>query len=191
MPNYDLPTSASIKGKEWTIRSDYRAILDVLAVLGDSTTDATDRAIIAMEIFYPDFDSMPSFDFEAAYGEMVKFINCGTEKHEKARRPKVMDWQQDFPIIIGPVNKVLGFEARAVDYLHWWTFMSAYSEIGDCLFAQVVSIRKKRAAGKKLDKSDEKFFRDNADLVIMQVKETSEEKQLLDEWMKGGVADGS
>ena len=78
---------------------------------------------------------------------------------------------------------VTGYEVRAAEYVHWWTFLGAYMEIGDCTFAQVVSIRKKRAQGKKLDKQEQQFYRDNVDLIEIRVQETDEEKALFDEWM--------
>jgi len=94
-----------------------------------------------------------------------------------------MDWEQDFPIIAAPVNRVLGFECREVPYLHWWTFLAAYNEIGDCLFANVVSIRKKKAQGKKLDKADQAFARENSDLVNFRVKATAAEEAVFEEWI--------
>ena len=63
---------------------------------------------------------------------------------KKRAETALMDWEQDAPIIIPSVNRVLGKEIRALPYLHWWTFMGAYMEIGESLFSQVVSLRKKR-----------------------------------------------
>ena len=47
-----------------------------------------------------------------------------------------MDGEQDFPFIVGPVNRVLGKEIQSLKYLHWWSFLSAYTEIGDCTFVE-------------------------------------------------------
>ena len=96
---------------------------------------------------------------------------------------RLMNWQQDFKLIASPINHILGYEVRAAEHVHWWTFLGAYMEIGDCTFAQVVSIRKKRAQGKKLDKQAQQFYRDNVDLIEIRVQETDEEKALFDEWM--------
>lgn len=65
-------------------------------------------------------------------------------KAEARKSPKLVDWGQDFKLIVAPVNRILGLEARAEKYLHWWSFISAYYEIGECLFAQVIRIRRKR-----------------------------------------------
>ena len=105
-----------------------------------------------------------------------------------------MDWEQDFNYIIAPINRVLGKEIREIPYdfdantggLHWWTFMSAYMEIGgDCMFSQIVSIRDKQARGKKLEKYEREWLRRNADIVNLKQKFTGKENELFHEWMGG------
>ena len=183
MSGYELPTSAIVNGIEYEIRSDYRAILDILQVFADPTITDEDRTIIVMTIFYPDFISMPIDDIERGIEYMQWFVNGGQDQQHGGKKPKLMDWEQDFPLLVSPINRVLNCEIRAVDYLHWWTFLAAYREIGDCLFAQVVSIRKKRMQGKKLDKMDQQFYRENHDLVDLRTVETDEDKAIFDEWM--------
>jgi hypothetical protein len=56
---YALPTSAEVNGKTYQIESDYRAVLDILAALSDKDLTEEERAIAALEIFYPDFDDIP------------------------------------------------------------------------------------------------------------------------------------
>ena len=182
MSAYDLPTSADINGAVYQIRSDYRAVLDIIGVLGDAELSDEDRTLVSLTIFFEDFGSMPVSDFQEAIDYMLWFINGGADNKKKAKKPKLMDWGQDFPLIVSPINKVLGYEVRAVDYLHWWTFLAAYQEIGDCLFAQVVSIRKKRLMGKKLDKTDSQFYHENHDIVDLKREETDAEKAILEEW---------
>lgn len=181
MAGYDLPTAVTIGGKEYAIRSDYRAVLDVMQVIADPDLTDGERATLALAIFYPESDSMPVRDLQEAIWRMYWFIGGGEESDGK-RRPRVMDWDQDFALIAAPVNHVLGYEVRSVQYLHWWTFLAAYREIGDCTFAQVVAIRKKRMAGKKLDKREQQFYSDNRDLVDLKRKETEEEARLFEEW---------
>ena len=182
MSAYDLPTSAEINGAEYAIRSDYRAVLDIIEVMGDSTISDEDRALIALNIFYEDFEHLPVSDFQEAIERMFWFVNGGEESKPQGKKPRLMDWRQDFPLIVSPINRVLGYEVRASEYLHWWTFLAAYQEIGDCLFAQVVSIRKKRAKGQKLDKQDMQFYRENHRLVDLTTEETDAEKALFDAW---------
>lgn len=193
MDGYKLPTSVEIKGRTYAIRSDYRAILDVLECLGENapTEDAKQEALhTALSIFFPDYDEMPVYVIKDAIKYMSWFINGGSDETQKQKKkPKLMDWKQDFPLIIAPINRVAGCEVRAVEYMHWWTFLAYYREIGDCLFAQVVSIRKKKLKGKKLDKSDKEFYESNRDLIDFKVEYTAAEEELFREW--GGEVDNA
>lgn len=182
MASYDLPTSLEIGGEEYAIRSDYRAILDVMEVLADAELTDNERGAIALTIFYTDVDDIPQEDLEEAAARMMWFIGGGQDQ-QGGRRMRLMDWTQDFQLVVAPVNRVLGFECRAVEYLHWWTFLNAYYEIGDCLFAQVTAIRKKLKTGKKLDKAEREFYRDNHAMVDLKTKETTEETETFDHWI--------
>lgn len=192
MSSYDLPTSAVIGGTEHPIRSDYRVILDIIKVIGDPEIGDAERTDLVLSAFFPDYEDLPPRDFQEALEYVFWFVGGGAEQ-PKAKKPKLMDWEQDFTLIVAPVNRVLGYEVRGVPYdfeantggLHWWTFLSAYYEIGDCTFAQVVSIRKKQANGKKLDKADEAFYRQNRDLVDMRKRVTASEEKELEQWIKG------
>ena len=68
----------------------------------------------------------------------------------------------------------------------WWTFLGAYMEIGDCYFAQVVSIRSKKAKSKKLDKSDQEFYRKHRDDIDLKRQMNKEEEELVRRWMGRG-----
>lgn len=179
---YDLPTSLEVGGVRYEIESDYRAILDICVAICDPELNNYERAMVALQIFYPDFECMPASDYQAAIERCFWFINCGEVPADRAA-PKLMDWEQDFPRIVAPINRVLGVEIRSVEYLHWWSFISAYYEIGDCLFAQIVSIRNKNAKGKPLDKQEREFYQQNRDVIDLKTKYSTAEEELLKEWL--------
>lgn len=178
---WGLPVTVEIGGTEYGIRTDYRAILDICAAISDPDLDNQEKSIAALSVFYPDIDGMPPEHYEDALRECFRFINCDGEEAPR-RAPRLVDWEQDYSLIIAPINRVLGCEARAVEYMHWWTFLAAYQEIGDCTFAQVVRIRDKLARGKSLDKQDREWYRRNRNLVDLKAPYTSAEKDLLKEW---------
>ena len=182
MAGYDLPTTATIGGGEYAIRSDYRAVLDVMQVMADPEITDGERAAMALAIFYPDSDSIPAGSLRDAIDFLYWFVGGG-EKSDGGHKPRLMDWDQDFPLIAAPVNRVLGFEVRSCEYLHWWSFLAAYREIGECTFAQVVGIRKKKLAGKKLDKQEQRFYADNRAIVDLKRNETKAEAELFREWV--------
>lgn len=177
-----LPTSVDVNGTTYEIQSDYRAVLDILTALTDNELDERDKAEAALVIFYPSFDEMPVSDYQEALNQCFRFIDRGKEREEKKKEPVIMSWEQDFDMYIAPINRIAGCEIRALEYVHWWTFLSWYSEIGDCFFAQVVRIRDKKAHGKPLDKQDREFYRKNRDVIDLKTTYTEAEKDVLAAW---------
>ena len=180
---YDLPTSLPVCGVEYEIRSDFRVILDIMMALNDVELKDNEKMLVALYVFYPEFEKIPSEHCREALRQCFWFINGGKEDpQEQKRSVKLMDWEQDFQFLVSPVNRVLGREIRAEKYLHWWTFLSAYMEIGECTFAQIVHIRNMKAHGKRLSKQDQEWYAQNRGLVDMKTNYTPTEKELLKKW---------
>ena len=188
---YGLPKSVMVGGEDFPIRYDYRVILDIFEAMNDPDLSEEDRALAVLQMFYPEWEALP--DFDEAIHECMIFINGGKDQPEGRKAPNLVSWEQDFPYIVAPLNRVLGREIREDDYdigtntggLHWWTFLGAYYEIGDCLFAQIVRIREKKAKGKKLDKSEQEFYRKNRDLVDIKRHYSEAENDLVKMWTGG------
>lgn len=179
---YDLPTSLEVCGTEYAIESDYRAILDIFAVLADENLSTDEKCIGVLGIFYPDFFSMPEEHMEYAVQKCFWFINGGSEDKGK-KSPKLMDWEQDFQLLVAPINRIAGAEIRAMQYLHWWTFLAYYGEIGDCYFAQIVRIRDLKAKGKLTSKDDKEFYRRNRDVVDIKTRYSDAEENIIKGWV--------
>ncbi len=185
--SYDLPTSVTLGGAEHEIRSDYRAVMDIMAALSDVELTDEERGYIVLDIFYPGFKDMPEELYADAVKQCFWFINGGEDEVEsKKKAPRLVDWEMDFPRIVGPVNRVMGTEIRALPYLHWWSFLSAYMEIGDCLFAQIVNIRNKKARKMRLDKSEAEFYRENRHIIDIKSTFTDAEQDILKEFAGEG-----
>ena len=176
---WELPTSLSIGGKDYPIRTDYRAILDILVAFKDPDMEADERWMICFDILFE--EPVPPELTDEAAKQAMWFINCGEDGDDDDRKPKpaVMDWEQDGHLILPAVNKVAGMEVRALPYLHWWTFMGYYMEIGEGTFSTVIGIRQKKAKGKKLEKWEQQFYRDNKAIVELKKKLTEEEQDEL------------
>lgn len=177
-----LPTRVEVGGAEYEIRSDYRAILDICAALSDPELDGVERAVVALTIFYPDFPAMHPEHHQEALEQCLRFIRGGIEEEPPGRSVRLMDWEQDFQYVVAPINRVLGREVRAVEYMHWWTFLAAFYEVGDCTFAQIVRIRDRLARGKPLDKQDREWYRNNRHLVDFKRKYTNAEDEAAKSW---------
>lgn len=179
---YSLPTKLNICGTDYEIRTDYRVILELIEVLNDPAFSDDEKAVATIETIIIDWEDVT--DYAEALKQCFWFIDIGQPAGKKSAR--LVDWQKDFAYIIAPVNRVLGYEARLVDYLHWWTFMGAYLEIGgECVFSQVVSMRQKIAKGKKLEKYEREWLRQNRDIVNLPQKYTAEDEEILKKWIGG------
>ena len=176
-----LPVSVKINGENFDIRNkcDYRVVLDCISALNDNDLSEQEKIQCALYVFYKKLENIT--DVDIAIKEMMRIINNGEEtEQEERQKPKVMDWEHDFKTLVAPINRVLGCEIRSVDYLHWYTFLSGYFEIGECLFSNIVSIRKKKMTGKKLEQWEHEFYRENKKLVDLPQNLTEEEKEWLD-----------
>ena len=183
---YDLPETLTVMGEERPIRPDYRAALDICAALADPELTDREKTLVALCICYPRLEEIPAEGYQEALERCFWFLDGGEVPAGNSRPgPRLMDWEQDFPRIVAPVNRVLGREVREGP-CHWWTFLAAYYEIGgDCLFAQIVRVRDALARGKGLDKADRAWYRRNRELVDLRQRYTGEEEQLLKEWGGG------
>lgn len=179
---WGLPTAVEINGVQHKIRSDYRAVLDILTALTDPELTDPDKIAVIIGIFYEDPVSFD--DINEALDKCFEFISRG-EKGDGKKSPKLMDWEQDYQYIVAAINKSAGTEIRSLPYLHWWTFLGYYYDIGDCLFAQIVNIRAKRKKGQKLDKTEQEFYRNNRNLIEFKNKFTKEEDEFINKLIGG------
>ncbi len=178
---WDLPVSVEINGRKYDIRNkcDYRVVLDAIVALNDLNLPFENRIQCALFIFYEDLSGCD--DIKSAIKEMMKIINNGTEEYEEnSNKPRLIDWEHDFKLIAPPVSRVLGYSVRDIGrYTHYYDFIGAYLEIGECVLSNVVSIRNKKAKGKKLDKQEEEFYRENRNMIDFPQNLTAEEKAWL------------
>lgn len=169
-----LPRTITVGGEEYAIRSDYRDILNIISAINDPNLENAEKVFVCLYIFYEDFENMPERDYEEAYTKANDFISADS-KQSAGKHPRVMDWEQDEQIIFPAINKVAGFEVREKEYIHWWTFLGYFMEISDGVFSNVMSLRAKKAKGKKLEKWEQEYWRENQDLCKLQEKLSDEE----------------
>ena len=174
-----------INGEYHPIRNkcDYRVVLDVICALDDEELTTQERAQCALFIFYEDVSKID--DFEVAIKEMYRIINGGNEDvKQSSSNQRLMDWEFDFQRIAPPVSRVIGYDIRMPDkFTHWYSFLGAYMEIGDCCFSTIVSIRSKIAKNKTLEKWEENYLREHKKIIEIPKKFTAEEREILNsEW---------
>lgn len=181
MDRYKLPTSTEIDGVECEFNSDFRDILKIFEIMNDPDLLETERLIVALHFFYKTDDYKA--DIMEATVQMLDFVTMGEHDDGKPAQKPLYDWEQDYNIIVAPINKTLGYDVRGTEYLHWWTFLSAFMEIGECTFNTYVGIRDKLNKNRKLEKYEEKILKDNREKIILKQKVDSTTQSLMDEIM--------
>lgn len=191
---YELPITVEVAGKSYKIRNgaDYRTIIGVISLCEDPELTKEERTVSALIVFYEDINEFE--DIFEVFGEnakdamdaMLKFISYNYDDDlSSSAKVKLIDWVQDENLIIAGVNSVAKTEVRALEYLHWWTFLSYYMSIGESALSTVVSIRNKIAKGKKLEKYEQEFRRENPAYFRWKNKEAEERNLIESIWNKG------
>lgn len=192
---YELPTTVTVNDVIYTIRNqgDYRVVLDCFQVLNDIELSDNERMLACLIICYENFNdiedvlSVGEGNLSALIDKTFKFFNCGQEHSSAETNYKTIDWDKDSQLISSAINKVAGQEIRAVHYVHWWTFMGYFNAIGESALSTVVGIRSKIAKGKKLEKYEQEFKRDNPQYFTwdMRTLKQKEDDELLNQlWNK-------
>lgn len=190
-----LPEALTVGGEDYSIRTDYRNILQVFEAFQDPELTQEEKWIVAIYLLFEDFSSdddvmqaaQDGFDLEESMKQISWFISAGQPEKQVLEQP-TYNWTQDEQMIFSAVNKVAGRETRELEYLHWWTFLGYFNEVGEGTFSFIVGIRHKLNKGKKLEKHEKEFLSHNKELVLMKKPLTKEEqeqedayKSLLDE----------
>lgn len=190
-----LPEALTVGGEEYSIRTDYRNVLQVFEAFQDPELTQEEKWIVAIYLLFEDFScdddvlqaAQDGFDLGEAMKQISWLISAGQPEKEVLELP-TYNWKQDEQIIFSAVNKVAGRETRELEYLHWWTFLGYFNEVGEGTFSFIVGIRRKLNKGKKLEKHEKEFLSHNKELVLMKKPLTKEEqeqedayKSLLDE----------
>lgn len=178
-----LPEVLTVGGVEYPIRTDYRNTLQVFEAFQDPELTQEEKWIVAIYLLFEDFScggdvleaAQNGFGLEEAMKQISWFISAGQPEKEVLDQP-VYNWEQDEQIIFSAVNKVAGTETRALSYLHWWTFLGWFNEIGEGNFSYIVNIRSKLNRKKKLDKHEKEFLAWNKQLVKLEKPKTKKEQ---------------
>ena len=185
--NWDLPYSVTIDGQNFAIENncDYRVVLDCISVYEDTDIDVVTRHQTALLIFYK--EPWKITNTEEAVRQMIRVIDCESEdvilSQANPNTPppeRLMSWCTDFKFIAPAVSRVLGYDVRTPEkFTHWWSLMGAYMEIGECAWSTIISIRRKKMHGEKLEPWEQKIYAENKKDIDLPQNLTDEEKEWL------------
>jgi len=182
-----LPETLTVGGEDCPIRTDYRNVLQVFEAFQDLELTQEEKWIVAIYMMFEDFScdddviqsAQDGFNLEEAIKQISWFISAGQPEKQVLEKP-TYNWKQDEQIIFSSVNKVAGRETRELEYLHWWTSLGYFNEVGEGTFSFIVGIRHKLNKGKKLEKHEKEFLAQNKELVKLEKPKTREEQEQED-----------
>lgn len=194
---YELPTTVDVFDRTYKIRQngDYRLILKVVTACYNPDFTQDEQAVAALILFYDGVDTAEDVfnEFETmellqeAVRQMMIFISCGDDNSSGYKtNHKLIDWKNDEKLIVSAINPMLGQgqDIRFIKYMHWWTFISYYMGIGESALSTVVGIRSKIIKGKKLEKYEQEFRRDNPEYFNWQQLEKTQDEKDFENYIK-------
>ena len=113
-----LPVTLKVGKKEWKIRTDYRDILVIMQAFNDPELTVEEAHVVMCKILYEGWTDMPKELYEEAAKKALWFLDCGQEDEEDIMPVKVMDWEQDEPILFPAINQVLGIRQKMAKGKH-------------------------------------------------------------------------
>lgn len=176
----DLPYTLTVDGEEKEIYCDFRDVILVCNAFNDPDLSQSEKNRVMLEMIY--VDNWWEFkDIDGAIKQAIWLIDWGKEYKEKENGPRIMDWEQDFNLIVAAVDKSVKTVESCLElpFMHWWTFLAKFSERGECQFSSITDIRDKLNKGKKLEKWEKEVLRENRDQIILKNKANEDfEKEL-------------
>lgn len=172
----DLPYSLEVGGIQREIYCDFRDVINIFIALNDKDLSEKEKRFIMLNNLYVD-DFLTFENINEAVEKAVWFLDWGQDYSKKENSPKVLDWEHDYNMIISAVSKNIktAEDARELSFLHWWTFLSYFSERGESMISVVLEIREKLIKGKKLEQYEKDILRDNNDLIVLNNKDEDED----------------
>ena len=171
-----LPKALVVNGISYPIYSDYRVALLIFDMCDDDDISDKYKTYGCLQLLLEDYTQIPQKDLQEAAEKAKWFLDGGDMSKSKEYPKPIISWEQDESIMFPALNKVAGKEIREVEYMHWWTFLGLFNDIGEGLFSQVINIRAKQAKGKKLEKWEREYWNSNRAICALRTKLSEEEQ---------------
>ncbi|MBP0975203.1 MAG: hypothetical protein J6S92_00610 [Oscillospiraceae bacterium] len=165
-----LPETLDISGRSYGINADFRNVLRIFDAFQDAALTDAEKAYICVQRLYT--DSVPAVQYVEAVERAYWFCGGGDIPKSEPEPFKMLDWTHDEQIMIPAVSRAAGVpDIRTLPFLHWWTFLGLFGEIGEGLFSTVLHIRQKLGRGEKLEKWEQKYLKHNKELIRLRTAE--------------------
>lgn len=184
----NLPEQLEVAGKMRDINFDFKTAINIMTIFERADLTEFEKMQVMVGILF--VDDIADEDVAQAAQKAVWFLNVGEDTADSSDDSygRLYSWEQDARFIISAVDKVLGKSSRK-ENLHWWEFVSAFYEIGDCTFSTIVHQRKLKKRGKQSEE-DKRWWNENIHIAKLKEVYTDEENEALqrfEQLLKGGV----
>jgi hypothetical protein len=176
MAIYDLPKMIDVNGEKRLIRADFRPCLDIILAFEDKNLTETEKISVMLEILFVKPKFAPD-DLQNAVTAAVRFLNGGaTTIAETSSTDRLYSWTKDANFIFSGIDRVLGYSCRSCAFLHWWEFLAAFNDMGECGFSRILHMRIGAKRG-TLTKSERREFSENREIYSLKSMEEIEKER--------------
>ena len=183
---FENPKTLNINGVDYKIRTDYRDILTIIEAFEDKRLLRREKIEVMITILFEEEPPLIEETFEKSYMFLDVDIEglCGYKRNKKSdannnTETKLYSFVKDWQLIVAAMNKYFGTSIREIEYLHWFDFIAAFNNLGECSFNSVVDLRRRKKQG-KLDKEEKQYFYKNREWLDLDYEEI-DYKSLLNE----------
>lgn len=177
-----LPTTVQIDGEDVALDTDFRSALRAILAYEDEDLTRGEKIGLLIENLYPE----PPSNLEAAARQGIWYLNGGEMPRDEAPGPRLYSMAHDARYIYAAFRQTHGIDLQAIDYLHWWSFLALFMDLGsNTAFCGLVGFRKRLKAG-KLSKDERRSYLEMKEVVDLPERDTRtpDEKAREDEFMR-------
>jgi hypothetical protein len=157
-----LPTSLTINGQDYKIKSDFRTALKIILAFEDAELAGVEKSILFYDLLYID---KPEDVMEALH-QGTWFLNGGKDEENESDGPRVFSWEKDSNLIFAAYQQTHGIDLSEAD-LHWWKFLALFMDLGsETAFCSLVGLRRRVKTG-KATKEEKQMAREMGSLFIV------------------------
>lgn len=190
-----LPKTVNIGSRDYRINSNFRTSILFEMMMQDSTLTKKDKAIKALQLYFPEIPK----DISRAFEKITWFYGCGkTEKEssgsggEEIRKSRVYSFEHDDDYIYSAFLFQYGIDLQDTRYLHWWKFRAMFNALTEeNQFVKIMQYRSMKISA-DLPKEQKDFYKKMKKLYALPVSEDEMEKTraIEEALMNGGDLTG-
>lgn len=158
-----LPKAVKIDGVAVKINSDFRVCLKILRAFDDERLTESEKLTVLVTLLYPDIPENTAL----AISQGLKFLNVGKEPENARKAPQIFNFEKDAQYIFSAFKSSFNIDLSRIEYLHWWSFRSLFSDLGESFFNTLIGLRTRRNKG-KLTKEEKEFVREHPELIELE-----------------------